>query len=70
MRRFSAVHGYLYPALTRANLTLLPDTLVTKVNIGNGVCTGVTALVDGNVREFHAGKGVILAAAASCRRAR
>ncbi len=62
MRRFSAVHGYLYPALTRANLTLLPDTLVTKLDISNGVCTGVSAVVDGNVRRFHAGKEVILAA--------
>jgi choline dehydrogenase len=62
MRRFSAVHGYLYPALTRANLTLLPDTLVTKIDVNNGVCAGVTTVVDGNLRRFRAGKEVILSA--------
>jgi choline dehydrogenase len=62
MRRFSAVHGYLYPALTRANLTLLPDTLVTKIDVENGVCRGVTTVLEGETRSFRAAKEVILSA--------
>jgi choline dehydrogenase len=61
MRRFSAVHGYLYPALTRANLTLLPETLVTKINVENGTCRGVATILDGETRQFRAAKEVILA---------
>jgi choline dehydrogenase len=62
MRRFSAVHGYLYPALTRANLTLLPDTLVTKIDVENGICRGVTTVLGGETRKFRVAKEVILAA--------
>ena len=33
MRRISAAHAYLLPALSRTNLTLLPGTTVTKLDI-------------------------------------
>ena len=62
MRRISAAHAYLLPALTRSNLTLLPNTTVTKLAISGGECRGVEALVDGATRRFTAAKEVILCA--------
>jgi choline dehydrogenase len=38
MRRISAAHAYLLPALTRSNLTLLPNTTVTRLEISGGEC--------------------------------
>jgi choline dehydrogenase len=62
MHRISAAHAYLLPALTRANLTLLPETTVTKLEISGGECRGVNALVDNATRSFSAAKEVILCA--------
>jgi len=62
MRRISAAHAYLLPALTRSNLTLLPNTTVTRLEISGGDCRGVSALVAGETRRFSAAKEVILSA--------
>jgi choline dehydrogenase len=62
MRRISAAHAYLLPALTRNNLTLLPNTTVTRLDISAGDCRGVSALVAGETRHFSAAKEVILSA--------
>src|SRR5262249_46638706 len=62
MRRISAAHAYLLPALTRSNLTLLPNTTVTRLDISNGQCRGVVALVQGAERRFAAAKEVIVCA--------
>ena len=62
MRRISAAHAYLLPALSRANLTLLPNTTVTKLDISGGQCRGVVAIVDGQERRFAAGREVIVCA--------
>jgi choline dehydrogenase len=64
MRRISAAHAYLLPALTRGNLTLLPDATVTRLEIGAGECRGVSAVVAGETRRFAAAKEVILSAGA------
>jgi choline dehydrogenase len=63
MRRISAAHAYLLPALTRSNLTLLPNAVVTQLDIGAGDCRGVNTIVAGETRRFAA-KEVILSAGA------
>jgi len=60
VRRISAAHGYLLPALSRSNLTLLPSTTVTKLDISGGQCRGVVAVVEGAERRFAAAKEVIV----------
>jgi choline dehydrogenase len=62
MRRISAAHGYLLPALTRSNLTLLPNSTVTRLEISAGECRGVSAIVAGETRRFSAAKEVMLCA--------
>ena len=41
MRRISAAHGYLVPALNRENLTLLTDAPVRNSISQRGECRGV-----------------------------
>jgi choline dehydrogenase len=60
VRRISAAHGYLLPALTRSNLTLLPNATVTKLDIAGSQCRGVVAIVQGAERRFAADKEVIV----------
>ena len=62
MRRISAAHAYLLPALSRKNLTLLPGTTVTKLDISGGNCRGVVAMVDGQERRFAAAREVVVCA--------
>jgi choline dehydrogenase len=63
-RRVSAVHGFLLPALSRSNLTLLPAASVLRLDISAGQCRGVVASVQGQERRFAAGREVILCAGA------
>ena len=63
-RRFSAVHGFLLPALSRSNLTLLPAASVLRLNIAGGQCRGVVASVQGQERGFAAAREVVLCAGA------
>ncbi|MPZ38114.1 MAG: NAD(P)-binding protein [Rhizobiales bacterium] len=62
MRRISAAHAYLLPALSRGNLTLLPATTVTRLDIAGEDCRGVIATVDGQERRFSAVREVIVCA--------
>ncbi len=62
MRRISAAHAYLLPALARSNLTLLPNTTVARLDISGGQCRGVVALMGGAERRFAAGREVIVCA--------
>ena len=62
MRRVSAAHGYLAPALSRENLTLLTDAPVTKLDIERGECRGVFVSLPGGARRIAAAKEVILSA--------
>jgi choline dehydrogenase len=61
MRRVSAAHGYLRPALKRGNLTLLTHAAVTKLDIAGGECRGVFVSIAGQTRRIGAGQ-VILSA--------
>ena len=61
--RVSANDGYLEPARSRSNLTVLGETLVERVIIENGRARGVSCRRAGEVAEFRAAE-VILAAGA------
>jgi choline dehydrogenase len=60
--RVSAARAFLHPALSRSNLTLLPNTNVVKLNFKGTRCVGVKIISDGVIRDIAADKEVILAA--------
>jgi choline dehydrogenase len=60
--RVSAARAFLHPALSRANLSLLLNTNVVKLNFKDTRCVGVKINTDGAVRDITADKEVILAA--------
>ncbi|MBA6391974.1 choline dehydrogenase [Colwellia sp. BRX10-3] len=63
-QRCSSAKGYLTPALTRPNLTVLTKALVEKIQINEGVATGVKLQLDGQSIELTACKEVLLSAGA------
>jgi choline dehydrogenase len=63
-QRCSAAKGYLTPALTRPNLTVLTNALVEKIQIKEGVATGVKLQLDGESIELTANNEVLLSAGA------
>ncbi len=63
-QRWSVVEGYLNPVRQRKNLTIRTGALVTKVNVAEGRCTGVTYRRKGEVHTVLAQREVILAAGA------
>jgi len=63
-QRCSTAKGYLTPALTRSNLTVLTKALVEKIQIVDGVATGVKLQLDGQSIELTANKEVLLSAGA------
>src|SRR5690349_7615514 len=62
--RVSAARAFLRPALLRANLTLLLNTNVVKLNFKGTRCVGVKLIRDGALKDIAADKEVILAAGA------
>jgi choline dehydrogenase-like flavoprotein len=60
--RVSAARAFLHPALSRANLTLLINTQVLKLNFKGTRCVGVTVAREGAVSDIAADKEVILTA--------
>ncbi len=63
-RRCSAATAYLRPAMSRPNLTVLTDALVTNVIIRGGQAVGVTYLRQGETETAHANAEVILSGGA------
>lgn len=61
IRRVSAAHGYLRPALARPNLTLLTHAAVTKLDIAGGVCRGVFVHAGGETCRIAANEIVLTA---------
>jgi choline dehydrogenase len=59
-QRCSAAAAYLHPAMSRQNLTVHTDALVTKVIIEGGQATGVSYLHHGEQQTAHANAEVIL----------
>ena len=58
-RRWSAANAYLYPALTRPNLTLLTQTLVTKILFEGDEAHGVAYEHAGQSKVAHAGEIIL-----------
>lgn len=63
-RRWSVYDGYLRPALTRKNLTVLTHAHVLRLEISGKRCTGVTYRRNGVESTVNAGAEVVLAAGA------
>lgn len=62
--RHSAAVGYVHPILSRPNLTLQPQTLVSHVLFDGKRAVGVAYLQDGELKEVRADKEVILSGGA------
>lgn len=63
-RRSGPASGYLIPALSGSNLTIIFDTQVTSVKLEGSICRGVNAIMDGQEHQFIASKEVILSSGA------
>jgi choline dehydrogenase-like flavoprotein len=63
-KRQTIADAYLTPVLGRANLTLLPETLVRSLVFEGARCVGVTVRDRSGDRVLRAERGVILAAGA------
>ena len=59
-RRMNMAHAYLYPVLERPNLTVLTNTLVSKLIIDGGRVVGVRAIRAGQEIELRAAREVVL----------
>ena len=59
-RRQSIFRSYVFPLMNQSNLTVLPNTLVTRVLIERGTAIGVECLLDGRSYRFEASQEVIL----------
>jgi choline dehydrogenase len=62
--RVSAARAFLWPALSRPNLTLLSNTNVQKVNFRGKRATGVRIIADDGSKDVGADREVILSAGA------
>ena len=63
-RRASSARAYLYPALSRPNLTLVSDALTTRVILENGRAKGIEYVRDGTVEQAFAEREVVLSGGA------
>ncbi len=63
-RRWSTADGYLRPALTRANLTLMTRTLVHRVVMDGRRAVGVEVEREGRIERLEAEREVLLAGGA------
>ncbi|MDT0468157.1 GMC family oxidoreductase [Streptomyces gibsoniae] len=59
-RRWSTADGYLRPALSRPNLTVRTDTLVTRVVLTSSRATGVSYVANGAETTAHADVEVLV----------
>ncbi|MFC5472964.1 GMC family oxidoreductase [Paraherbaspirillum soli] len=61
-RRSGPAQAYLIPALTRPNLTVLSNTLVTSLVLEGDDCRGINAIIDGVSTRITAARETILCA--------
>ncbi len=59
-RRQSIFRSYVFPLMNRPNLTVLTNTLVTRVLIERGTATGIECLLESKPHRFHASQEVVL----------
>ena len=62
--RWSASRGYLEPAMSRSNLTVVTGAIADRVLFDGDRASGVRVLVNGQPRDFQANREVILTAGA------
>jgi choline dehydrogenase len=60
-RRFNSAQAYLWPVLDNDNLTVLPDSLVTRLGFEGRRCISVTHLVDGKAIATRAAIEIVMA---------
>ncbi len=63
-QRCSTAKGFLKPALSRTNLTVMTNVMVERVLLKDGQAIGVQARVNGRVQRVEASKEVILSGGA------
>jgi choline dehydrogenase-like flavoprotein len=63
-RRSSAATGFLDPARSRKNLTVISDALATRIMVEKGRAVGLQAIVNGNAAEFRANREVLITSGA------
>lgn len=63
-KRFSAVSGYLHPAMSRPNLTVLAHAEVLRLEFDGTRCIGVEVAHDGAVQAIRANVETVLCAGA------
>ncbi|MFD6330703.1 GMC family oxidoreductase [Streptomyces niveus] len=63
-RRQSAADAYLFPVLSRPNLTVVTDAQVRRLVIDNGRCGGAEYVRNGEPGTVHAEREVVLSAGA------
>ena len=63
-RRVSGVTAFLNPVKYRENLTIMTDTLVTRINLDNQRAVGLEINVGGEALKLKANKEIILSAGA------
>lgn len=63
-RRVSAARAFLAPIAGRSNLTVLTDTLVTRVLFDGMRATRVACIADGSSRTFRASREILVCAGA------
>jgi choline dehydrogenase len=61
-RRSGPAETYFADAITRSNLDLITDALVTRLLIQGNVCVGVECVVNSSLERFYASRDVILSA--------
>jgi choline dehydrogenase len=59
-KRQSVFRSYVYPWMDRPNLTVLANTLVTRLRFDGASVIGVEVLREGRVERFHAESEVVL----------
>ena len=59
-RRRSVFRAYVYPLMDRPNLTVLTDTLVTRLTFSGSAVTGVEVVRDGRRKRITTGCEVVL----------
>ncbi len=59
-KRLSVFRSYTYPRMAQPNLTVLTDALVSKLLFDGERVVGVDVILDGQPRQFMAGREVVL----------
>jgi choline dehydrogenase len=62
--RSGPAQTYIADAITRSNLDVVTDALVTRLLFQGNLCIGIECLVNGKIERFYASRDVVLSAGA------